>query len=311
MDIQPEARMTEEAVAGTIKPAEEKVERQATLFPKKPKPPKPEETDVWLKVEDLPSTEGIDPGVPFIENVKYNGIFFTIALRRTKRGLSIVDGRRRLETARRLGLEEVRCDIYPISAKVQAIMTLVANYQRSNNPPSELEAIERLLKRKGVPPQLISEQLGVPIQTIEKRLKLKALVSELRAAFDAYKIAVTVAEAASRLETARQMDLVAILQDKGKLTMADVNAALQVKAKEATDSLPDSMFKDDEKATNDDIVKVERDDVEKAAEIMGYAVDALKTLANKAHAADQGWDYGPLVQDLEQLARKFRIMAAD
>jgi len=271
--------------------------RQATLFPKKPKPPQPIDTDVWIPVAELPDTDGIVPDAQFIENVRQVGIFSAIVLRKTKLGYEIVDGRRRLETARRLGLETIRCDIYPMSARTSAIMTLVANFQRSSNPPSELQAMERLLKRKGVTAQLIADQLGIPIQTVEKRLKLKALVPGLRAGFDAYKIAVTVAEAAARLEVPRQEDLVRLFEEKGKLTLADVNAQLEVRKKEAADMLPADMFKQEKP----EIVKVEREHVEKAAEAMAYAADALKS----------SQDHVALVGELEALARAFRVLAAE
>ena len=302
--------MTEDQVTGEIQPKTALLERQATLFPVKPKPPRPTQTDVWLKVEDLPGTEGIDPTPQFIENVRHNGIFFTIVLRETKRGLSLVDGRRRLEAARRLGLEEVRCDIYPVSAKVGAIITLVANFQRSNNPPSELHAIEQLLKRKGVNPQLIAEQLGVPIQTIEKRLKLKALVPELRAAFDTYKIAVSVAEAAARLETARQLELVPILEENGRLTMKDVNAQLEVRSKEATDALPSDMFPEPKPEPTTDMIKVERCVLEDTAETLAYASEMFQQIHKGGGAtAASVKGVGEMVKKLEELARAYRVLA--
>lgn len=298
--------MSDDQVAGTIQP--EKEGRQASLFPRKPKPPKPIRTDEWLAVEDLPTTEGVQPSDLFVENVRQHGIFFPIMLRERKRGgPQLIDGRRRLETARRLGIEDIRCDTYPVSARVLALLSLAANYQRDINPQAELLAIERLLKRAGVTAQLINEQLGIPVQVIERRLKLKALVPELRKAFDAYLISVGIAEAASQLETARQMDLVEILQDVGALTMKDVRGL----AKQADEKEKDSQTTmPDLGADKGDVIKVEREDVEKAAEVLAYAANMLKEIHKGGGAkAAEVVGIAPMVQELEDLARTMRVYA--
>ena len=165
--------VAEDQVAGEIKPEEEKKERQVSLFPKKPNPPEPIEEGIWVDCDKLPSTKGVEPDPAFMQNVQHVGIVFPLILRDTKKGYQLVDGRRRLETARRMGHDQVKCDVYPMTARFSAIMTLVANYHRSSNPVSELHAMETLLKGTGVNPKLIAEQLGIDLLVVERRLKLQ------------------------------------------------------------------------------------------------------------------------------------------
>jgi hypothetical protein len=88
----------------------------------------------------------------------------------------------------------------------------------------------------------IARELGIHKATIHQRLRLSALVPELREALDAGKIAPGVAEKAARLDASRQQELVAVLQERGTVTGKDVDGVRRVRQQEAVALLPDDVF---------------------------------------------------------------------
>ena len=90
-------------------------------------------------------------------------------------------------------------------ASVRAALTLALHASRSASPASELQAIEELLAGGGEAAdkvKRIAEETGMPVQTVRRRLRLRALSPALRKAFEAGELAATVAEAAAKLTDA-------------------------------------------------------------------------------------------------------------
>ena len=91
----------------------------------------------------------------------------------------------------------------------EATLALMLNHVRSASPATELRAIETILTTArdaghAITDTDIARETGMPVGRIRKRLRLRALRPELRAAFDAAKITVTVAEKAAGLPDRQQ-----------------------------------------------------------------------------------------------------------
>jgi hypothetical protein len=116
-----------------------------------------------------------------------------------------------------------------------AVVGLTTNAVRKPNPLEELRRIETLLDQ-GASEGQIAKATGMPLGTIRKRLKLKRLAPELRAALDEGRVAVSVAEQAAKLTKTQQRDLAA--QD-GPITAATVKDKRQVQVQEIVALWPD------------------------------------------------------------------------
>lgn len=174
----------------------------------------------------------------------------------------IVEGRRRSKAVQLLA-EENR---WPKPPHVDALvlsgsgverkesrhgMTLALHAARSASPASELAAIEAILSRRRDEPvgstvKEIAAQTGMPVQTVQRRLRLRHLCPPLRGAFDRGEITVTVAEAAARLTAEQQEVLEQSLLDGTRLTVRAIRALARQQTRAAAGELPSGLFVDRE-----------------------------------------------------------------
>jgi hypothetical protein len=129
----------------------------------------------------------------------------------------------------------------------EATLALMLNNVRSASPATELRAIETILKTARddgheITDTDIARETGMPVGRIRKRLRLRALRPELRAAFDAAKIGVTVAEKAARLPDRQQHELATLLDAHGHVTARGVRELASARAQHASGGLPDDLF---------------------------------------------------------------------
>ncbi len=187
--------------------------------------------EVRLPTVELPPVAGLWPDEKFKESVRALGILEPLLVERAGRGFRLLAGRRRLVAARLAGLDSVPCRILERGSVMGAVVTLAENFQRKANPASEVEAIEELLKTTKSW-QEIAEATGLPAAKLAERVRLiDKLHPELLAAFKAGKIAPGPAWAITKLPTAKQEKLVALLKKRPEITGADVREARGAVAK--------------------------------------------------------------------------------
>jgi ParB-like chromosome segregation protein Spo0J len=163
-------------------------------------------------------------------------------------------GRYRLREGRRrvLAAQEARLDKVPAMIVVdlenvgEAVVALSAHTLRGDNAPWELRQIEALF-RSGASESTIARAVGMPVGTLRRRMKLLGLLPELRAAFEANRFGLGVAEALAKIPEEAQRRLLGLLGEKGKLTLGDVREARQVDRQGGADDLPlDDLELDDD-----------------------------------------------------------------
>jgi ParB-like chromosome segregation protein Spo0J len=150
----------------------------------------------------------------------------------------VVDGARRLDDAKREGMEQIPATVLPpetTEAEVAA-HRITANLSRRPNPAHEVEALQSLFQtyqQQGLSteeaPRAIAAALGISLGTVKRRLKLTTLPPVLRQAVAEGKVAASVAEGVAGLNPEQQQALVEHLNTTGKLNAADVADARRVR----------------------------------------------------------------------------------
>jgi hypothetical protein len=82
----------------------------------------------------------------------------------------------------------------------------------------------------------------MPVARIRTRLRLRDLIGDLRAAFDAGRITATAAEKAAGLADRQQYELAATLAERGAVTARDVRELTSARAQHAAAQLPTGPF---------------------------------------------------------------------
>lgn len=170
----------------------------------------------------------------------------------------VIDGRRRAKAVALLA-EDGR---WPAPPQIEALvirgrdasrhevrggLTLALHASRSPSPASELQAIETIIAVGGVDGETamvkqIAAQIGLSVQTVRRRLRLRSLIADLRQAFDKGRIPASVAEAAARLPASQQQALVRHLGERAGLTLAHVREQCRRQTGVAAAELPDELF---------------------------------------------------------------------
>lgn len=191
--------------------------------------------DVLAHVEVQPASREL------IESVRALGILQPILVRYNENEYDIVDGRRRLDAARKVGLTGIPVMVALTDLSIADVATLAANATRRSNPVAEFDAIQRLAKQ-GATIKHISGATGMSLPTIKARIGLMRLSPALTGAFRAGKITTSVAEGAAKLPPSLQEILAATLLTKGRLTETDIHTVRTARSQQATAQLPDTLF---------------------------------------------------------------------
>ncbi len=133
--------------------------------------------------------------------------------------------------------------------QVRGGLTLALHATRSPSPASELQAIENILRAgdpesEAITVKEIAAQTGISLQTVRRRLRLRALIPALRLAFDEGKITPSVAEAAAHPPEAQQNTLEQRLEAHGRISLAEVRDLARGQTATATAQLPGSLFEE-------------------------------------------------------------------
>ncbi len=171
----------------------------------------------------------VKPTARMVRSVHDHGILVPVLLRETVDedgviALEIVDGNRRVTAAVEVGLERVPAVVLQhVGPEAVSAMTVIANTLRSRNAFSEWQAVERL-GDLGHDVEGIMRLTGLTKASLETRLRPSEMHPDLRRAMLEGRFGVTIWERAGRLPPEAQQRLADLLEERGGLRMADVDA---------------------------------------------------------------------------------------
>jgi hypothetical protein len=201
---------------------------------------------VTLQNVPLDALDGIDGGDPvdkaFTENVKLHGVLQPIRVRvvedddgKPTGRYNIIFGKRRSQAARANGHDTIPAIVEKSDDANDYVQGLAENYSRSNNAIEEHRMVMALLEwyaeqgitgandRKAV--AAIAKATGMTTTQIKHARDLGRLVPELMTAVEEGAMASWSAVHASRMPVEVQRTLVDTLNQKGHVTVEDVNVA--------------------------------------------------------------------------------------
>ncbi len=117
-----------------------------------------------------------------VESVKIHGILQPLVIRRVGSELQVIAGERRLQAAKRAGLERVPVVIREATDREMLELALVENLQREDiNPMEAAEAYQRLIREFNLTQEQVAEQVGKSRSTVTNSLRLLNLPEAIRA----------------------------------------------------------------------------------------------------------------------------------
>lgn len=192
------------------------------------------------KIVDPDYSDGTNKAAHSIEQL---GFLSTVLLQdRGDETYEILDGRRRVQTARKENRGEVPALVIPegVEPSLQAILPAVMNLARSESPLVEAESIAGAIEA-GYSEDSLSA-LGIPKQTIRKRMRLWNAPEEIKEGVRKGDIAPTTAEKVSKLMPTLQKQAVDAYEANGNLTGSDVKELRQAKVQEDVDRMSSDLF---------------------------------------------------------------------
>lgn len=232
---------------------------QMELIPDEKAPPQYRE--FWI--DTLPANDALgNPSPDYAGSIADLGMIYPLVLRDMGKrwpgqapGVEVADGARRLASARALlakggigeeqqrtlGINPVRCLVYPATYAFTEVLSLTLNAQRTENVWRDVDAIRRLIER-GFSLEAIGKQLRMKKARVLKRMRLAALPESILNGLRDGTVKAGVAEGIAGLPPRQQGVLDLLMREQGKLTGEDVKAARQVGARVATASLDAAIF---------------------------------------------------------------------
>jgi ParB/RepB/Spo0J family partition protein len=182
-----------------------------------------------VPVAEIEVTVGPRPSARLVESVKRHGVVVPVILREIvnddgELAYGIIDGNRRIASAREAELESVPARVIPQVTEADAAqVTLLTNSFRTGNYVTELWAL-RALERSGIDRRKLPEITGMTASTIETRETLSRLERRLFLGLAEGKIGPSIATAAAKLDPEIQKELGDAFARTGRLTKAQVDA---------------------------------------------------------------------------------------
>jgi len=188
---------------------------------------------------------GPQPDKPLLDSISQYGILQPVLLLRVlsdgQYGYFVLDGRRRLRAAVKLGIASVKAQVYQQDSREAApALTLTVNQNRRRNIWVEYQAVKDLLDRDATEQQ-ITMVTGLPIPTIRLRMKLGRLHPFFQDCLKNGAITANVAMATAKLPETLQIRLVAQWGTKSRLTLSDLKAVRLATHKAATATLGEAL----------------------------------------------------------------------
>ena len=116
-----------------------------------------------------------------VESVKMHGILQPLVARRVGSNYQLIAGERRLEAAKRAGLERVPVVVREASDQEMLELALVENLQREDiNPMEAAEAYRRLMSEFALTQEQVAERVGKSRPAVANALRLLNLAEAIR-----------------------------------------------------------------------------------------------------------------------------------
>ncbi|SMO59746.1 ParB/RepB/Spo0J family partition protein [Balnearium lithotrophicum] len=162
----------------------------------------------------------------FLESVEKYGILEPPLVSPAGNGkYKVIAGRRRLNAARILGFEKVKCIVKENGDN--PVLTLVENFHRADNPALEAELIAKLIEERNLKKSEVARLLNVSNSHITKRLKLLNLIPEIFEKLKRFEINITVARELAKLFPDDQKEY--LQNPESKWTVEDVEKFVRQK----------------------------------------------------------------------------------
>lgn len=175
---------------------------------------------------------GGEPPTWLVQSVDHFGVLQPIVVleidgtAENGRKYKVVAGCNRIKSARAAGLTEIPANVLPYGARpFLPAMGLAENYQRQHSPTRDFEMIEELVK-EGASEDQICQTIGTSEGILRNTCRLMSLIPLLAHAYKQGQINLTVARLCAKADREIQEECANILEDKGKLTVKDVEALL-------------------------------------------------------------------------------------
>jgi ParB/RepB/Spo0J family partition protein len=174
------------------------------------------------------------PSNDFVDSIRQQGVIQPIVVRaRVDGGWEIVYGHRRWEGTKIAGLDEIPAIIRALTDDEVFEAQLVENIHREDmHPIDEADGFKRMIEH-GRDVKYIAERLGRPAAYVVQRLQLCSLGKEVRAAYDAEEITLTVAVLLARIPGKLQTEALERVAGDSKFHEAPMSAVEAKKELEA------------------------------------------------------------------------------
>jgi ParB/RepB/Spo0J family partition protein len=200
---------------------------------------KSETKTVLLKDIDIPD---MLPPPYMTDSVEALGTLEDVKLMKRAGKYEIIDGRRRLATMKQQGIESTEAKVFTGLKPAQiAIMTLVANYARSHNLISELEALKELESKK-VDEDTLRKYMNVTKNKVHQLRRLADLPENLYKALAENRISESIAKAVAVMNKKQQKKLSKIYDTTGKLTANDLKELKDQAKQDLAANMDESLF---------------------------------------------------------------------
>jgi ParB-like chromosome segregation protein Spo0J len=175
-----------------------------------------------VQVDDIiPPIAASKPPKALLDSIANSGVVVPVVLQSTHDGTPghrIIDGRRRVAAARKLGLADIPAQVFPPDWLGSApAMTVTLNELRWASEYSETVAILELA-HAGHSDAEIADLTGMPVVRVRKRLELATLHPDLMEGFADGRFVASVAEAAAKLPKEQQERLAVRMAAGEKIT---------------------------------------------------------------------------------------------
>lgn len=192
--------------------------------------------------------DGPDVSKQMVDSVKELGVLSPVLLRLDEKNgwYRVVDGNRRVMAARLAKLDSIPAIVLDgLDEDAEKRVTLLSNHMRSENPYHEIRAYMDLTADDKNSNRDIRDKTGIGRASIDRLDRIVHSHFSLVEGFFNRKIALSVMDAAAKLPMDKQLELVSILNVKGKLVKSDVDA---VKAGEPEPEAPEPTMEEKRKA---------------------------------------------------------------